>query len=308
LKIGFFLPQNATYNMHTDVVQAARAAEHLGYDSVWAFERLLVPEDQTGAHRSQSGDGAWPAVYRSVADPFITLATAAAVTSRVSLGTAAVLPPLHMPFRLAKSFASLDAASGGRALAGLGIGWSVDEHTATAPRPLRERGAAIEEFLDMAEAMWGENPVSFANERYTVVPSEVGPKPVGRLPVLLGGRSEKTLDRVARRADGWLPVNPAPADLEAPLSRIRAKMEEYGRDPASLSCIAVVAFSTLAELPAKDRPPYAGSIRQIVSDLADLAQAGADEAVFTISQASRNVTEVIDVAAEFQQEFRSTGL
>jgi alkanesulfonate monooxygenase SsuD/methylene tetrahydromethanopterin reductase-like flavin-dependent oxidoreductase (luciferase family) len=65
---------------------------------------------------------------------------AAAVTERVKLGTAVVLPPLHMPLRLAKSFATIDAASGGRLVAGLGSGWSVDEFNAIAPRPLKERG------------------------------------------------------------------------------------------------------------------------------------------------------------------------
>jgi probable F420-dependent oxidoreductase len=309
LKLGFFLPQNKFYNPGGDAVRAAQAAERIGYDSVWAFERLLVPEDQTGVHRmGEYGDGTWPDLYRSVADPLITLATAAAVTSRIRLGTAVVLPPLHMPFRLAKTLASLSAASGGRLVAGLGNGWSIDEHLAAAPRPLSQRGAALDEFLDMADAIWGPDPVSFDNERYTVIPSEVGPKPPQRIPVLLGGQSEKALDRTARRASGWLPSLTPPAEVGAKLRLLREKAAEYGRNPADLSCTVVAFFTSLKELPGQGRPPYNGSIGQIISDLADLAAAGADEVILTFIHACRDINELIDVATEFHERSRAAGI
>jgi alkanesulfonate monooxygenase SsuD/methylene tetrahydromethanopterin reductase-like flavin-dependent oxidoreductase (luciferase family) len=98
---------------------------------------------------------------------------AAAVTERVKLGTAVVLPPLHMPLRLAKSFATIDAASGGRLVAGLGSGWSVDEFNAIAPRPLKERGAALEEFLDIADASWGPDPVNVIGKRLAILVFEI---------------------------------------------------------------------------------------------------------------------------------------
>ena len=309
LKLGTFLPQNWTYDPHGDLVEGARAAEEIGYDSVWVFERVLYAEDQGGVHRlTEYGDGSWPAIYRRVIDPIVALSMAVAVTSRVRVGTAVLIPPLHVPFRLAHSFASVAAASGGRVVAGLGTGWSVDEYAATAPRPMAERGAALDEFLDMAEALWGPDPVSFKNDRYTVYPAEVGPKPAERIPVLLAGRGKRALDRVARRASGWLPSNVPPSAVDATLRGLREKAAEYGRDPAELSCTAVVGLRPFREVPESGRRPYAGSIDQVISDLADLRKAGVQEVVLTLPLIAGNVSEFRDVAAEFHARFRTAGI
>ena len=309
LKLGTFLPQNWMYDPHGDLVDGARAAEEIGYDSVWVFERVLYAEDQTGVHRlTEYGDGSWPGIYRRVIDPIVALSMAVAVTSRVRVGTAVLIPPLHVPFRLAHSFASVAAASGGRVIAGLGTGWSVDEYAATAPRPMAERGAALDEFLDMAEALWGPDPVSFKNDRYTVYPAEVGPKPAERIPVLLGGRGKRALDRVARRASGWIPSNLPPSEVDATLRGLRDKAAEYGRNPAELSCTAVVGLRPLREVPEGGRRPYTGSIDQVIDDLADLSKAGVEEVVLTLPFLAGNVSEFRDLAAEFHARFRAAGI
>ncbi|MCO8277802.1 LLM class flavin-dependent oxidoreductase [Actinoplanes sp. TRM 88003] len=123
---------------------------------MWAFERVLLPHDQSGTHGLYGvSDLPWPALYGIVADPLITLALAAAVTSRVELGTGVLVAPLHLPVKPAKTLANLDHVSRGRVIAGLGTGWSVDEFVAAVPRPFAERGAALDEFLDVAAAIWG---------------------------------------------------------------------------------------------------------------------------------------------------------
>jgi alkanesulfonate monooxygenase SsuD/methylene tetrahydromethanopterin reductase-like flavin-dependent oxidoreductase (luciferase family) len=147
-------------------------------------------------------------------------------------------------------------------IAGLGTGWSVDEYAATAPRPMRERGAALKEFLDIAEAVWRPDPVSFNNERYHIFPAEIGPKPTRRIPVLLGGWSQKTLDRIARRAAGLLPSMTPPDQIRASMTELRERAEEYGRDPAELSCTTVVALFSLAEVPERGRQPYTAAFRR----------------------------------------------
>jgi probable F420-dependent oxidoreductase len=311
LKLGTFLPQNWRYDPHGDLINGALAAEQIGYDSVWVFERVLYPEDQSGIHRlTEYGDGSWPDLYRRVIDPIVALSMAAAVTSRVRVGTAVCVPPMHVPFRLAHSFASIAAASGGRVVAGLGTGWSVDEYAATAPRPMAERGAALDEFLDMAEAVWGPDPVSFKNERYTVYPAEVGPKPAGRIPVLLGAHGSRALDRVARRASGWL-SSPfmTPAQVAEIFRGLREKAAEYGRNPAELSCTAVVGFAgPFSEVPESGRMAYTGSIDQVVSDLADLANAGVEEVALTLPLLTGNLSQFRDLAAEFHARFRAAGI
>ncbi|GAB3911674.1 hypothetical protein GCM10029964_118150 [Kibdelosporangium lantanae] len=234
MRLGVSLPQNWKFDPATDLVRAAREAEELGYDSVWIYERLLYPRDQTGIHRlTEYGDGAWPDVYRKVIDPLVALTLAAAVTTRVKVGSSLIVAPLHVPFRLANSLASIAAVSGGRVVAGLGTGWSIDEFRAAAPRPMDERGAAMDEFLDVADAVWGPDPAEFENERYRLWPAETGPKPAERIPVFLGGWGKRPLDRVARRADGWLPVMVPPAQVGATMTELREKAEAYGRDPGN---------------------------------------------------------------------------
>jgi probable F420-dependent oxidoreductase len=309
LKLGFLLPQGLGFDLREGVLDSAQAAERIGYDSIWVFERVLYPQDQTGEHRlTEYGDGTWPPYYRSVADPLPVLAMAAAVTTRVRLGTAVLVAGLHVPLRLAKTLATIDAASGGRVIAGLAGGWSLDEFSAIAPRPLSERGAALEEFLDVADATWGDDPVSFQNERYTIFPAEIGPKPAGRIPVLLGGRGRKALDRVARRADGWLPSMGTPTEIGDTLRGLRAKAAEYGRNPAELSCTMVVPVFDLTEAPERDRQPYAGSIDQVIADLAALVDAGVEEIVLTLPLLARSTKELIDVAAQVHGKIRASGI
>jgi probable F420-dependent oxidoreductase len=309
LKLGLFLPQGPKFDLRSGILDSARAAEQIGYDSVWVFERVLYARDQSGVHRlGEYGDGTWPDFYRSVPEPLVALSMAAAVTERVRLGTAALVAGLHMPLRLAKTLATLDAASGGRVVAGLGSGWSLDEFTAIAPRPLEERGAALEEFLDIADAAWGPDPVTFQNERYRIFPAEIGPKPAGKIPVLLGGNGTKALDRVARRASGWLPSMTAPDQVKATLRTLRERAEGYGRNPAQLSCTTVVALFDLTEVPERDRQPYAGSIDQVLEDLAALKDAGVSEVVLTLPFLADSTSELVDLAATLHGKVRAAGV
>jgi alkanesulfonate monooxygenase SsuD/methylene tetrahydromethanopterin reductase-like flavin-dependent oxidoreductase (luciferase family) len=86
--------------------------------------------------------------------------------------------------------------------------------------------------------------VAFRNERYEIFPAEIGPKPAGRIPVLLGGRSEKALDQVAGRADGWLPSLGTPQEVATSMARVREKAAGYGRKADELRCVMAVPSLT----------------------------------------------------------------
>ncbi|MEV6846368.1 TIGR03619 family F420-dependent LLM class oxidoreductase [Actinoplanes sp. NPDC051411] len=303
LKLGFGLPQTRYFGPR-DVVTAARALEDIGYDSLWVFERILFPADQSGPHGLYGApDAPWPDRYRTVADPLLTLTAAAAVTSRASLGSCVLLPPLHMPFALARSLATLDALSEGRVLAGLGTGWSIDEYAAAAPRPFAERGAALDEFLDIAAAVWGPDPVAFANERYRIGPAEVGPKPARRIPVLLAGSNRRALSRVARRADGWLMTGAPPSAVEGMLGQVREMAAEAGRDPKEIGCYFQMAVSGFTE-----RTLYGGTVPQLVEDLAALVSAGADHVFIQLPTVTSGLAEYLDHAAELHTAAARAGL
>ncbi|MBT0771601.1 TIGR03619 family F420-dependent LLM class oxidoreductase [Kineosporia sp. J2-2] len=309
IKLGVSLPQLPWYHLNSDIVTAAQGFEQIGLDSAWAFERFLVPDDQSGPHGLyQAPDVPWPDYYRDCPDALTVLATAGAVTSRLELGTNVLVAPLHVPARLAKTVASVDRISGGRVIAGLGTGWSIDEYQAAAPRPFAERGAALDEFLDVARAVWGPDPVEFGNERYRIAPGNVGPKPARRIPVLLAGGQGRAFDRIARRADGWLPVAHLVPDLGGTLKQLRDRATGYGRRGDLLSCTVQVTVNSFEPVAAQGRRPYQGSPEQLADDVAALAEAGVDHVFLACTAACRSVGELVDRAAQFHAAVRAAGL
>lgn len=106
-RLGLGLPQNKQYDLGRDVPDVARSAEAVGYESLWVYERALVPDPATQGLYGIEGLP-WPDAYRGVADPLVTLTLAAAATERARLGTSVLVAPLHVPFQLAKTLATLD--------------------------------------------------------------------------------------------------------------------------------------------------------------------------------------------------------
>ncbi|MEV6343030.1 TIGR03619 family F420-dependent LLM class oxidoreductase [Actinoplanes sp. NPDC051851] len=306
MRLGVTLPQTNHYDLSHDVTAFARNAEAIGYDSLWAYERILAPIDTSGPHGLYGvPDLPWPVHYAHTTDALVTLTLAAAVTTRAELGTGVLVPGLHLPFRLARSLAALDTASGGRVIAGLGSGWSPDEFAATAPRPLAERGAALDEFLDVAAATWAADPVSFSNPRYELAPSHVNPKPARPIPIFLAGSNRTSLSRIARRADGWLPTGVPPAQTGEILTALRAEAAERGR---SVSCVFQVGLRSLAPVPAADRQPYTGDVSQVAEDIAALAAAGVDHVYVNLASVCDDLKELTTAAESLHDAVRAVVL
>ena len=222
LTLGFGLPVAGSWARPEHVAMFARRAEELGYGSLWTFQRLLAP-----------ADGEMPPQYRSVLDPVVSLAYAAAVTERVRLGTAILNAPFYPPALLAKELTTVDVLSGGRLDVGLGVGWLPEEFTAAGVSTER-RGARTAEFVACLRALWGDDPVEFHGKFYEVPRAHVEPKPVQRPypPVLLGGAAEPALRRAGRIADGW--ISGSRHDLSRigeAIDTVRGAAAEAGRDP-----------------------------------------------------------------------------
>jgi probable F420-dependent oxidoreductase len=307
LRLGLGLPQMKKFDPSCDVTAAARAAEECGYDSVWVFERTLVPEDPVDGMYGVAGRP-WPEGFRHVADAVVTLTLAAAVTERVRLGTSVLVGPLHQSFDLARALGSLDAASGGRLTAGLGTGWSRDEYAA-AGADFARRGALLDELLDVCETVWSEGTSAYEGVRTRLAPSDVGPKPPrGRVPVLLAASNSRTLDRIARRADGWLP-SLTPLDVVARTrAELRERAERHGRDPDSLTVVQRCSLQVTPQPLGGDRRRHQGSVEQIVEDLAEGVAAGVDEAILDLQGSSRDVDELLASGRELYEAVRAAGM
>ncbi|MEV0092764.1 TIGR03619 family F420-dependent LLM class oxidoreductase [Streptomyces sp. NPDC050738] len=308
IALGLGLPQMKQYAIGRDVPLVARTAEETGYASLWVFERILFPEPPAQGLYGIPGLP-WPDRYRSVADPLVTLTLAAAASERARLGTSVLVAPLHLPFQLARSLATLDAASGGRVVAGLGTGWSLDEYAAAAVAPFARRGAVLDELLDVCAAVWGPDPVAYEGELTTIAPSEVGPKPQRPIPVYLPANSPKASRRLVDRADGWMPAAMGPGPLTAGWQKIQELAAERGRERPVAVTVRVNASYSAQPYEGDDRRPFQGSVAQIVQDLAEHAATGiADEFLLDLQGTMRDAKELVDVAAEVYEAARAAGV
>jgi probable F420-dependent oxidoreductase len=241
MRIGFTLPQyGPVANTPAEITRFAAAAERLGADALWVGDRLLSPLEPKIGY-GLSGPGPFPPEFASVFDPFTALTLAAAVTSRVRLGTNVLNAPFYSPLPLARTLTSIDRASNGRLVAGFGIGWSPDEFDAVGV-PFAARGRRLDEILDVLDAAWDNDIVAHDGPQWKVPPSRIDHKPAKRPPVQLGGFAPAALQRIGRRADGWLAAGALPGMLKAeylkpPLAAIRKAAEEAGRDPSAIEVV-----------------------------------------------------------------------
>ena len=227
ITIGTGAPVSGSWANPGSFAAFAQLAESLGYQSLWTFQRLLVP---TG---SQLGP-----VYHSVLDPMVSLGFAAALTSRIRLGVAVVNHPFISPLLLAKQAATVDVLSGGRLDLGLGSGWMPEEFTGSGAEMSR-RGPRMTEYVAALRALWAPDGISeFKGEYYTVPAGRQDPPPVQRPgpPVILGGVTRAALERAGRVADGWVTASATDlAVIGASVQVVQEAAAAAGRGPARSS-------------------------------------------------------------------------
>ena len=241
------------------------------------FQRLLYPVAPKNEYYGAPGQNPWPAPFRDVLDPLVVLSFAAAVTQRARLGVSVLIMPFYNPVVLGKLLASLDVVSRGRLEVGLGIGWSVDElETAGDWTPPGQRA---DEFLQVLNAVWGNDVAEFRGRFYTLAPSRVSPRPIQRPRprLLVGGYADAVFRRAVTLADGYTGGNvpfPAMADIVA---RVRRAAERSDRDPATVPIVCRGAFGLTPLSTDGGRRPLTGSVAQIREDLARYAELGVTE-------------------------------
>jgi probable F420-dependent oxidoreductase len=155
---------------------------------------------------------------------------AAAVTTRIRLGTAVALPVESDPITLAKTIASLDFLSGGRVTLGAGFGWNTDE-LADHGIPGRFRYTALREYVEAMRALWTQDVASYEGRFVNFGGSWAYPKPVQpHIPVLVGANgTERTFSWIAANADGWL-TTPYETELDGQVSLLDKHWSAAGRD------------------------------------------------------------------------------
>lgn len=273
MELGFAVPVSGSWATPAAITDIARRAEALGYRSLWTFQRLLAPLDGDEPRLDPQ--------YRSVQDPLAVLAYLSAVTRTARLGVAVVNAPYVAPVVLAKTLTTIDQLSEGRLDVGIGAGWLREEFEAVGA-PYERRGARVEEYVAVLQALWTGDVVEHHGAFYRVPRSRVDPKPVQKPhpPVLLGATAETALRRAGRIAAGWISSSRAdPNTIGRSIDVVRAAAVDAGRDPDTLRfvCRAVVQVRDDA------RAPLVGSLSEIGDDLGRLEAAGVTEAFIDLN-------------------------
>src|SRR5713226_2270900 len=202
-----------------EIVEYATRAEALGFHSAWVWDHILL-----GTKRP------FPFL-----DSLSTLGALAMRTTRLQLGTGALILPLRNPVVLAKVLASLDHISKGRLVLGVAAGWYEREFDACGV-PLKERGKVFLQNLEIINRFWTEDRVDGEAGRYVFRQAVMLPKPVQqpRPRLLFGGYVDAVLRRVAKHADGWLTYFYTAESFRRAWEKIQNYAAEAGRDPADL--------------------------------------------------------------------------
>ena len=219
------------YSMRVD--ELARAAETRGFESLWLPEHTHIPVSRRSPW---PGGPNLPQEYWHTLDPFVALTAAAAVTTRLRLGTGICLVVERDPITTAKAVASLDHLSNGRVLFGIGGGWNAEEmeNHGTA---FRTRWRVLRERVLAMKRIWTEDEPAFEGAYVRFEPIWSWPKPVQKPhpPVLLGGHGPRAWARVVDYCEGWLPIGVRAGDLFAGITELHRLATQKGRDPGTIS-------------------------------------------------------------------------
>lgn len=263
----------------------ARAAEDRQFESLWFPEHTHIP---CSRRSPWPGGPDLPPEYLRTHDLFVALATAAAVTRSIKIGTGICLVVEHDPITLAKAVASLDVLSNGRLLFGVGGGWNAEEmqHHGT---NFNRRWHVLRERIEAMKVIWAEDRAEYHGTYVDFEPIWSWPKPrqIPHPPIYLGGHGPQVLQRVVDYCDGWMPIPARAGDLSREIADLRARETRAGRRSASVSITAYAA------------PPDPAILRSF-------AEAGICRAILSLPSAPRDtVLPILDRYADLMRMFNA---
>jgi probable F420-dependent oxidoreductase len=242
MQLGTLLPLGDIGGEPAVVREYAQAAEAIGYDFLEAPDHVVGVNaaSRPGWERNTSAD-----LFH---DPFVLFGFLAGISSKLGFATGVLILPQRQAVLVAKQAACLDVLCGGRFRLGVGVGWNEVEFTALNEN-FHNRGRRSEEQIAVMQALWRQPHVSFKGRWHTIEDAGINPRPAaGKVPVWFGGHHERTLERIARLGDGWMPNAYQPNDEAlAIFDRLRALTRKAGRDPAAVGLEVWVSMGSGTE-------------------------------------------------------------
>ena len=274
MQFGVHLPQIGSQSTRENVMRFAREAESLGFDSCWVSDHIAYPDTATLASRypyNASGNFGAPAQTPWL-DAIGTLLFVAGCTERVQLGTTVMILGYRPAIQTAKLWATLDTVSTGRAILGVGVGWMREEFEALG-MPFDRRGARANEFLEIFEALFAEDSVTFDGPFSKFGPVGFAPKPVtGRIPIWVGGHSRPAFRRAARYADAFHAVFIPPQAVAAQWAEVQRFCDDMGRERSDVDL--TLRLRLALDRDGDDSGALLGSSEQIVDAIGRYAEVG----------------------------------
>jgi alkanesulfonate monooxygenase SsuD/methylene tetrahydromethanopterin reductase-like flavin-dependent oxidoreductase (luciferase family) len=274
VRVGIQLPEVERMVRWPEYVAMARAAEEVGFDSIWLGDHLLYRDDGLPER------GPW--------DAWTMLGGLATVTDRVAFGPLVACTAFHPPGVLARMAAAVDELSGGRLVLGLGAGWNEPEFRAFG-LPFDHRASRFEEAFEIIRRLLAGERVTLAGRFHTVEDAVLLPRPSRRPTLMVGSFRERVLRATLPHVDVWNvwyeDYGNTPDGFAKLSGDVRSIAERVGRPWEEIersACLLVAPEG--GERPDRwEAPPIAGSMRQIASGIHELAEAGADEVILVVT-------------------------
>ncbi len=270
LKVGLILPDTeremggATARW-SDLVQMARMAEDLGFDSIWNADHLIY------RFPGKDEQGPW--------ESWSLLAALAAVTSRVEIGPLVSCTSFRNPALLAKIADTVDEISSGRLVLGLGAGWHEPEYIAFG-YPFDHRVSRFAEAIAIIHGLLRTGYVDFEGTYYQASNCELrprGPRPAGP-PIVIGSTAPRMLGLLALYGDIWNAwARQSLEELAEDRQKVDAALEAAGRDPATVerTVSLLVDLPTATGRPSEEKPGLKPrEPEELAAHLASYADAG----------------------------------
>jgi probable F420-dependent oxidoreductase len=265
MRIGAVFPQTEIGTDPADIRRWATTVEDLGYDHILAYDHVLgAGTDTRPGWRGYTSE----TLFHEI---FVLYGYLAALTSRAELVTGVLILPQRQTALVAKQAAEVDVLSGGRLRLGIGVGWNAVEYEGLG-LSFSDRGIRSEEQIALMRELWAAPLVTFDGRWEKIDNAGIKPRPAaGRIPVWLGGGSDRTLRRIARIGDGWL-LNAGLAEGAEMIERLRGYTLEAGRDPADLG---LEPRLNVATVPPAERAGYAAQWQRLGATHLTVATMGA---------------------------------
>ncbi|MDE0191166.1 MAG: LLM class F420-dependent oxidoreductase [Gammaproteobacteria bacterium] len=283
------------------VRRLAQSIEDIGFDQLDVFDHVVM------GFPTASREAPMYPPKMPILEALMALSHVAAVTERIGLGTEVLVLPQRQPVLVAKQVSTLDTLSGGRVRLGIGVGWQESEYDAL-EEDFRTRGRRMDEAIELMRAYWSDENVDYQGRFYTSTAMAMEPKPPQgrRLPIWIGGNSDRALRRVAEYGDGWLATAITDPDIAARCkAKIAAYAEEAGRDPDE------IGYQMMLDVPPRDEAGkrFYAELDRVRARAAEVRAMGfgwgALNATAIFQAGARSVDAMVDVLGRAYDAIRS---